>query len=269
MDRLPLRGTVLSSIRVSSVLLAVLLSIHVISVRVHIQSAVVIFVPQVQPCLDNHTLPSPSLPRLSPPSLKLPTPVRIDRLEFLLSGYIHSIAEFISSGFRTGFPLHYEGVRESADATNLISARQNPGVVDAKIKKELEAGHLAGPFPVRPFSPFGVTPLGVVPKKTPGEFRLIHHLSYPRGSSVNDGISPEHTSVTYATISNAIQHIKAAGRGCFLSKTDIKKGFRIIPIRPQDYSFLGMRWRDSFYYDRCMPMGCSSSCKPLRPLVLH
>lgn len=178
-------------------LLAVLLSIHVISVRVHIQSGVVIFVPQVQPCLDNHTLPSPSLPRLSPPSLKLPTPVRIDRLEFLLSGYIHSIAEFISSAFRTGFPLHYVGVRESADANNSISARQNPGVVDAKIKKELEAGRLAGPFPVRPFSPFRVSPLGVVPKKTPGEFRLIHHLSYPRGSSVNDGISPEHTSVSF------------------------------------------------------------------------
>ena len=118
-------GTVLSSIRVSSVLLAVLLSIHVISVRVHIQSAVVIFVPQVQPCLDNHTLPSPSLPRLSPLSLKLPTPVRIDRLEFLLSGYIHSITEFMSSGFRTGFPLHYVGVRESADANNFIPARQH------------------------------------------------------------------------------------------------------------------------------------------------
>ena len=247
-------------------LLAVLLSIHVISVRVHIQSAVVIFFPQVQPCLDNHTLPCPSLPRLSPPSLKLPTPVRIDRLEFLLSGYIHSIAEFISSGFRTGFPLHYVGVWESADANNLISARQNPGVVDAKIKKELEAGRLAGPFPVRPCSPFRVSPLGVVPKKTPGEFRLIHHLSYPRGSLVNDGISPEHTSVSYATISNAIQHIKAAGRGCFLAKTDIQNAFRIIPIRPQDYSLLGMRWRDSFYYDLCMPMGCSSSCKTFETL---
>ena len=173
-------------------------------------------------------MPSPSLPRLSPPSLKLPTPVRIDRLEFLLSGYIHSIAEFISSGFRTGFPLHSVGVRESADENNLISARQNPGVVDTKIIKELEAGRLAGPFPVHPFSPFRISPLGVVPKKT--------------------------------------QHIKAAGWGCFLAKTDIQNAFRIIPIRPQDYSLLGMRWRDSFYYDRCMPMGCSSSCKTFETL---
>ena len=103
-------------------------------------------------------------------------------------------------------------------------------------------------------------------KKTPGEFRLIHHLSYPRGSSVNDGISPDHTSVSYATISDAIWHIKAAGRGCFLAKTDVKNAFRIIPSRPLDYGLLGMRWRNLYYYDRCMPMGCSSSCKTFETL---
>ena len=47
----------------------------------------------------------------------------------------------------------------------------------------------------------------------------------------------------------------------FLAETDVKNAFRIIPIRPLDYSLLGMRWRNLYYYDRCMPMGCSSSCK--------
>ena len=36
--------------------------------------------------------------------------------------------------------------------------------------------------------------------------------------------------------------------------------FRIIPIHPIDYGLLGMQWRGLYYYDRCMPMGCSSSC---------
>ncbi|XP_068721411.1 uncharacterized protein [Montipora capricornis] len=45
-----------------------------------------------------------------------------------------------------------------------------------------------------------------------------------------------------------------------MAKTDIKNAFRIIPIRPEDYGLLGMQWRDLYYYDRCMPMGCSSSC---------
>ena len=78
---------------------------------------------------------------------------------------------------------------------------------------------------------------------------------------MNDGIPVEHTSVSYATVEDAIRAIKAVGSNCYLAKTDIKNAFRIIPIRPQDYNLLGICWRGLYYYDRCMPMGCSSSCK--------
>ena len=104
-----------------------------------------------------------------------------------------------------------------------MSALHNPDVVDLKIEKELLAGRLSGPFEMPPLSPFRVSPLGCIPKKTPGEFGLIHHLSYPKGSSVNDGTSPEFSSVRYATIADAIRHIRAVDTECFLSKTDIKK----------------------------------------------
>ena len=92
-----------------------------------------------------------------------------------------------------------------------------------------------------------------------GDFRLIHHLSFPKGSSLNDGISDEHTSVSY--VDDAIRVMKSVGPGCFLAKTGIKNAFRIIPIRPQDYNLLGICWRALYYYDRCMSRGCSSSCK--------
>lgn len=201
---------------------------------------------------------SPSQPNLFLPSL--PTPVKVERLGFLLDGHTPSAVEFLLSGFTQGFPLHFEGERVSSSATNLSSALENPVVVDAKLKKELEARRVAGPFLSPPMSPFRVSPLGVVPKKVPGEFRLIHHLSFPKGSSVNDGISSEHTSVRYATIDDAVKLIKSTGQGCFLAKTDIKNAFRIIPIHPEDYGLLGMQWRGLYYYDRCMAMGCSSSC---------
>ena len=70
-----------------------------------------------------------------------------------------------------------------------------------------------------------------MPKKVPGEFRLIHHLSFPRGASINDGISPEHTTVSYSRVDDAIAIIKKLARGCFLAKTDMKSAVRIIPIR--------------------------------------
>ena len=148
----------------------------------------------------------------------------------------------------------------SSTSKNLVSAFLHPTVVDDKIRKELDSHRLAGPFHFPPLHPFRISPLGVVPKKTPGEFRLIHHLSYPKGSSVNDDIESEHTRVCYATVDDAIKFIKLAGPGCFLAKTDIKNAFRIIPISPDDYNLLGMQWRGLYYYDRCMPMGCSSSC---------
>ena len=100
----------------------------------------------------------------------------------------------------------------------------------------------------------------MVPKKSPGEFRLIHHLSYPKGTSINDGISSENLSVHYATIQDAIRFIKLTGPGCFLARTDIKNAFRIIPINPRDYHLLGIKWNGQYFYNRFMPMGCASSC---------
>ena len=107
--------------------------------------------------------------------------------------------------------LHYEGPQDSSCAKNLLSAIQNPETVDAKIDKELAAQRLAGPFSSPPFSHFRISSLGLVPKKTEGEFRLIHHLCFPQGSSLNDGISSEFTSVSYATVDDAIRTIKTVG----------------------------------------------------------
>ena len=87
----------------------------------------------------------------------------------------------------------------------------------------------------------------------PGEFRLIHHLSYPHGSSVNDGIHYEHSTVSYSTIDDAIKLIKQLGPGFFIAKTDIKNAFRLLLIQPKDYPLLGIMWKGVYYFDRCMP----------------
>ena len=171
------------------------------------------------------------------------------------------MVELLSNGFKSGFPLHYEGSQNSSCAKNLLSAIQNPEAVDAKLDKEIAAHRIAGPYSSPTFPQFRISLLGLVPKKTEGEFRLIHHLSFPKGSSLNDGISSEFTSVSYASVEDTIHTIRTVGYGCFMAKTDIKNAFRIIPIQPQDYHLLGICWRGLYYYDRCMPMGCSSSCK--------
>ena len=65
---------------------------------------------------------------------------------------------FFLVGFSEGFAIHYDSLRESSDAKNVILALENPDVVDIKIKKELDAGRclvlsLLIPFTLSAFLP--------------------------------------------------------------------------------------------------------------------
>ena len=91
------------------------------------------------------------------------------------------------------------------------SAFDFPLVVDSKLKKEIELGRILGPFHEPPVNPaFRASPLGVMPKIVPGEFRVIHNLSHPDGNSVNDYIPKEFSTVHYAMIQDAISFIKVS-----------------------------------------------------------
>ena len=184
-----------------------------------------------------------------------PTPVKPHRLEPLLRGYDPAIATYLVNGFRFGFSIRYFGDKVTCRSKNLKSAFENPREVTNKLNKEVLSGRIIGPFDTPPFKDFRISPLGLVPKKVPGEFRLIHHLSFLEGSSVNDGIPKELSSVHYATIDDAIKKITSLGAGCFLAKTDIKSAFRVIPLHPRDFDLLGLEWDGKFYFDRCFPMG--------------
>ena len=142
----------------------------------------------------------------------------------------------------------------------MLSAHDQPNIITDKLHKEIEAGRVAGPFSAPPFDNFVVSPLGIVPKKAPNEFRLIQHLLYPHENSVNSGIPVNFSSVRYASIQDAIVFVNRLEVSCYLAKTDIKSAFRIIPIHPEDYPLLGMKWWGNYYFDHCLPMGCRSLC---------
>ncbi|KAM4038547.1 uncharacterized protein ACNLHF_016903 [Anomaloglossus baeobatrachus] len=143
---------------------------------------------------------------------------------------------------------------------NLLSAYQHSAVVAEKLGKEVALGRMAGPFQALPFPDLVVSPLGVVPKKEPGKFRLIHHLSYPRGRSVNDGIPAELCSVVYTSFDEAIRWVKKCGKGALMAKTDIESAFRLLPVHSDCVRLLGCFWEGAYFVDRCLPMGCSISC---------
>ncbi|XP_069109712.1 uncharacterized protein [Argopecten irradians] len=192
---------------------------------------------------------------------ELPTPINTKIFFDHLQDNLRSKFQFLKNWFTNGFHLQFEGPQTFRTCNNLRSALENIDVLKNKISKELDSGRCMGPFSYPPFPDLQVSPLGLVPKKEPNEFRVIHHLSFPAGTSINDGISHENSTVTYQSIDDAIKLIKKYGKGALLAKTDIESAFRLIPIHPNDYELLGFKIEDKYFYDRVLPMGCSISSR--------
>jgi len=111
--------------------------------------------------------------------------------------------------------LHFQGPQEGSCSSNLVSASEHADIVDQKLANEIQAGRIIGPFAKPPLHNLKVSPFGVIPRNV--EYRMIDHLSFPFGGSVNDFIPPEFCSVQYATVDDTIQIIKRLGRGCTLA----------------------------------------------------
>ncbi|KAJ1089006.1 hypothetical protein NDU88_002160 [Pleurodeles waltl] len=163
-------------------------------------------------------------------------------------------------GFSEGFRIPYAGPSVTREANNLQSAKEAPGIVQEKLEMELQLGRVAGPFACPPLPNFIVSPLGIVPKKELGKYRMIHHLSYPKGASVNDYLEEGSCSVGYASFDEAVDLVRAAGIGALMAKADIESAFRLLPVHPGSFHILGMKWAGQYFYDKCMPMGCAVSC---------
>lgn len=204
----------------------------------------------------------------SPTVDSLPTPILVEKLDKLLVGYDINKRRTLIRGFNSGFiiPSSILGDPEKHGYINHKTIDLNLECARKKIETELQKGRISGPFTNPPFENLVCSPLGLVPKKTPGEFRLIHDLSFPKGNSVNSHIDPFYSAVQYEVLDNCVELIQNIGRGCLVAKADLLDAFRIIPVAPSSYHYLGFKWKGNFYFDKCLPMGCSISCQTFESL---
>ena len=195
---------------------------------------------------------------------KVITPVNINIFNSFLDGFDMKQRAILVNGFSCGFSLTHSinmHLSQNADfPPNHSSITRNEIIAEQMLMKELRKGRISGPFDAKPLPHFHISPLGLV-DKSDGKFRMIHDLSFPKHESVNDGIIKENSKVLYENIDTCVDIEKNMKPGALMAKVDIEEAFRIIPIQFSDRHLLGMHFKGHFYYDNCLPMGASSSCK--------
>ena len=178
------------------------------------------------------------------------SPIKLDILEECLHHYPSKDAVLLYEGFKYGFKIPFKGQRGYSYSSNHGSALNNPDIISKKLMNEVELGRVAGPYDYLPLEHLKISPIGLVPKSTPGDFRLIFDLSFPRGSSINAGIDQEDSSVIYTNFDEVKKMVLKEGKGSYLIKTDIKSAFRLLPINPSDFELLGMKFQGKYYSHR-------------------
>jgi len=142
------------------------------------------------------------------------------------------------------------------------SALANPAPVSSYIQTEIEAGRLIGPVNKSDYPNIHISRFGVIPKRSqPGKWRLILDLSFPPGSSVNDAISSEVSSMKYATVDDAAKLVLSLGKGTLMANLDIANAYCNIPVHPDDRHLLGMVWNSQLFIDTVLPFGLRSAPK--------
>jgi len=193
--------------------------------------------------------------------IPLQTHLNIPAWRASLEHYVdNGIVEFLEFGWPIGFDSLYLPVssRRNHNSANTYSA-----AVDQYVNKEVTLGATQGPFRLPPFgNDFVASPLQTVPKGDEGDRRVVVDLSFPPGSSVNDGIPakqylghPLHFTLPSHEAFESL--IRRKGPGCQLYKRDLSRAYRQIPVDPYDYHMLGFTWGIAFISMLYFRSGCA------------
>ena len=185
--------------------------------------------------------------------------VNIEKLAFFSKNHPDCrLVEYVLRGLSEGFDIGFRGINAPTRPKNLLSAKENNQELTKAVCKELERGHTVGPYVTPPFPDLHCSPIGAVTKKD-GSCRIIMDLSQPKGQSINECIDKEEFTVHYTHFDRATDLVLAAGKGCLLSKADIKHAFRLLPVKPEDWKLLGYYWEGYYFIDVRLSFGGRSS----------
>ena len=78
---------------------------------------------------------------------------------------------------------------------------------------------------------------------------------------MNSHIDPEYTTVQYTSFDKVLDTISDCGPLSLMRRMDISSAFRLLIINPGDFELFGFKFKDNYYFDKYLRMGCSASCR--------
>ena len=156
-----------------------------------------------------------------------------------------------------GVTLPFRTVPPPAHFHNRNLSDSQTTFVDSEIQKLLDQNIITEST----VTPTVVSPLNVVPKKGKNKWRLIHDLRY-----VNSFINSSKFTNERIDVVNSLVREED-----LMVTLDLKDGFFHVPVSDTHQTFLGFKWKNSYYCWKRIPFGLNVSPfyfeKTLRPVV--
>ena len=156
-----------------------------------------------------------------------------------------------------GFPLDFNRAsRLVPTETNHSSVLQNKQHVGNYIWEELQFWGIFCPLDSKPLD-LHVSPLKVRDKQDSSKKRTIMDLSWLKGLSVNGGVLEDTnlgTDYTLTSVDNITESLIKLGPAVQICKIDISRAFWQIKIDPSDIDLLGLKFENSYFLDRSIPL---------------
>jgi hypothetical protein len=150
---------------------------------------------------------------------------------------------------RHGFSLGIRPISTIFFPPNRPSAANHATILAAEHANERRLGRYIGPIPIDAvlavLGPVHVSPQSVIPKSTPGKFRIIQDMSFPYDDpltrSINSDLLASSHPCTWGTFWATSLLISILPEGSEGAVRDVEAAFRSIPIRPEEWPGLVVR----------------------------
>jgi hypothetical protein len=182
---------------------------------------------------------------------------------------------------RHGFDIGYNGKPLRVWTDNHESFYgQHADIADRLLDEHIKKGWMIDVTPLyraRSLMRCITSPQAIIPKSTPGKFRLLFDGSHGVGTNVNDNCDVSAMPIPLCTSAAAVRaQISSCatanpGATVLMYTTDLADAYKTLPVRPEHWHTLAVPWRSRILWNTVAPFGLRSSAAHLyeatRPAV--